>query len=71
MRTRKIKWIDAESRSEWMSVDEIKDWVKKLKPCQSVGRISYEDDNFIVVSGSYDGENNYGENIIIPKSLIK
>lgn len=68
---KKIKWIDAESRSQWMSKKEIAEWVKKLKPCTSVGTITYEDRKFIVVSGSFDGEENYGENIIIPKSLIK
>lgn len=69
----KIKWIDACSDSTWASPEEIKEWAKKRygdELCVSVGYIVDETRKYLVVAGSFDGQGNYGERILIPKSLI-
>lgn len=68
----KITWQDHFSDSNWLDVDEIKEWIKKdvLKNCTTVGVISYEDDLVIVVSASDDGRGDFGENMVIFKKCI-
>lgn len=73
MKAQKIKWIDASSDSTWASPEEIKEWADKRynkDMCVSVGYIALETRKYVVVAGSIDGHGNYGERILIPKSLI-
>ena len=69
----KVTWIDATSDSQWASKEEIREWAKKrfsTEFCVSVGYIAEETRKYIVVAGSFDGMEGYGERILIPKSLI-
>lgn len=67
----KIKWLDHKSDSSWKTKSEIKTWASKNLLCETIGRITYEDDDVIVLSASFDGEDNYGESMcIIKKNII-
>lgn len=67
-----IKWCDPSSKSEWASIDEIKTWVAEETStlCTTIGRIAFEDKKCLVVCSSDNGAEDYGDCIIIYKSLI-
>jgi hypothetical protein len=70
----RVEWRDHFSDSSWMDRDEITVWVEKHAStmCVSVGTVTYEDRDKLVVSGSVDGGDNYGENMcIFKKDIIK
>ena len=69
---KKITWWDHRSDSSWLDTEQIKEFAKdsSRSVCSSVGMITYEDANVIVVSSSEDGEGGYGENICLLKSAV-
>lgn len=72
MKIYKIKWIDAISDSDWMTIENTKRWAKKNMNIlsTSVGYILESNKEYTIIAGSYDGSDHYGEKILIPKSLI-
>lgn len=66
----KVRWVDHHSDSSWKSEKEIKTWAIKPNICTSIGWITYEDDFCIVLSSSFDGDDQYGENMCILKTCI-
>lgn len=42
----------------------------QLEHCESVGWLIKEEKHYIVLAGSHNGAGEYGERIMIPKSLI-
>jgi len=67
----KITWKDHASESKWQDKKEIKGWVDTLKPCTTVGYITYKSRKHIVLCGSHDGEDHYGECMLIFTNLIE
>jgi len=65
-----IRWHDHFSDGTWRTIKEIAVWAKKRTPCVSIGEVTYEDDEVIVLSASFDGEENYGDNVCILKGNI-
>lgn len=65
-----IRWIDHKSEGTWKNKKELKEWASKPLICTTVGKITYEDKNVIVLSATHDGEEDYGENMCIMKKLI-
>lgn len=66
-----VSWLDHFSDSRWMSEEELREFLdSNLGTCTNVGYKSYEDDNWVIISGSYDGDGGYGENIAIHKKVI-
>ena len=65
-----LRWLDCFSDEDWKTKEEIAKWVKENKLCTTIGEITYEDKNVIVLSASFDGEDGYGENMCILKSCI-
>ena len=66
----RVEWVDPFALSAgWHTLEE----VKEAKPamCISVGRIVYEDDEFLTLAGSWaDPDQDYGEVFVIPKVVI-
>jgi len=67
---KKIQWYDHFSDSRWKSKEEIAEWASKPSICTTVGEVTYEDNDIIVLSASSDGEENYGEHMAIFKKNI-
>lgn len=68
----KVRWQDHHSDSAWKTPKELKEWATKQNICTSIGWITYEDSNVIVLSSSYDGTECYGENMcILKKNIVK
>jgi hypothetical protein len=67
-----VFWRDAFSDSAWKTVDDIKDWVKKNhdEVCVSIGEQVHEDKYYLVLAGSNNGSDEYGELTAIPKNWI-
>ena len=65
-----IKWVDHHSNSSWQTIKEIKEWATKPQICITTGTITYEDKNVIVLSASFDGEEEWGDSMCINKKLI-
>ena len=66
-----IEWVDAAGREGWENVEHVikTDFQKSIK---TVGYILKEDENEIVVTGSYDESNDTCLSyIMIPKSAIR
>lgn len=70
MKKRKIKWLDHYSDSAWKTPKELKTWATKKNICTSIGWVTFEDKNVIVLSSSFDGDESYGENMCILKRNI-
>lgn len=70
MKRKKIKWRDHHSDSAWKSPKELKVWATKPCICITIGWITYEDKDVIVLSSSFDGDESYGENMCILKTNI-
>ena len=72
MKYYKITWIDHFPLPDWSTKKEIKEWAlrKKKECCVTVGTISYEDDDVIVLSASFDGDDSFGDSLAIRKSDI-
>jgi|TARA_R100000501_G_C2594472_1_gene93444 hypothetical protein len=73
MKYYKITWKDYFSAPEWKDKEALSKWVKKEdegEHCTTVGVISYEDKDVVVVSASFDGQESYGDSIAIYKSCI-
>ena len=67
-----VRWEDHNSDSSWKTLKEIKEWATKQKPCITKGWITFEDQNTLVLSASFDGEESFGENIcILKKNIVK
>ena len=67
-----ILWLDHKSDSSWKSKKEIQEWATKNSLCETVGEITYEDEDVIVLSASFDGDDEWGENMCILKvNIIK
>ena len=74
MKYTKITWEDHFSESSWKHKDDMKEWAnsRTKKHCITVGTITFEDKDKLVLSASFDGEENYGENMcIIKKNIVK
>ena len=69
---KKITWWDHRSDSSWLDEEQIKEFARESSRsvCVSVGVVTYEDHNVMVVSSSEDGEGAYGENICLLKSAV-
>lgn len=65
-----IVWEDHHSDSSWKNKKEIKDWATKKSNCKTIGEITYEDKDVIVLSSSFDGDESYGESMCILKKNI-
>ena len=69
---RTIKWRDHKSDGIWMDKHEIAKWAIKPIICTTVGEVTYEDKNVIVLSSTFDGEDDYGDNMcILKKNIVK
>jgi hypothetical protein len=67
-----INWRDHHSDDSWKTKSEIKKWAIEPRICTSRGQITYQDRQVIVLSASFDGQENFGENIcIIKKNIVK
>lgn len=68
----KITWTDCFSESTWKDRKEIEEWAKENfnKQCTTIGYITYEDKNLIVVSASSNAREDYGEHMAILKPNI-
>lgn len=68
----KIEWTDHFSESSWKTKEEMKEWASKTKQnvAVTVGAVSYEDDDIVVLSASFDGESVFGDNMAIFKTNI-
>lgn len=67
----KVTWLDHFSESEWKSKSEIAEMVEDRRdPCITVGEITFENEEMIVMSASYDGDDNYGDHMAIFKNCI-
>ena len=67
---RTIRWRDHHSDSAWKTKKDLKNWATKPVICTTKGEVTYEDNDVIVLSASYDGEESYGENMCILKKNI-
>lgn len=65
-----IYWQDHFSDSSWKTEKEIEELIKKQKTCISKGWLVYENNEFIVLAASFDGEESYGDTISILKKNI-
>lgn len=72
MKIYEIHWKDHFSTSGWKEDEEIKEWVKEKKSgrCVTVGYIAYEDKDVLVIAGSHDGEDSFGDFQAIYKNHI-
>lgn len=70
MNITKISWKDHTSDSSWKTIEEIKEWVNNPTICITVGFITHEDDEVVVLSASFDGDESWGENMMIYKHSI-
>ena len=72
MKRLEVFWKDHFSESGWKSDDEVAEWVKnKMKGrCRTTGYVAYEDDDVLVIAGSYDGEECFGDFQAIYKNHI-
>lgn len=68
-----VKWKDIYTSDSWKNDKELKEWInaKEKEVCETLGFILIKNKNFIAVAGSYDGDESYGDVVIIPKTLIK
>jgi len=69
---KKIIWEDHFSDSAWQSREEIREWVlsRRKTLCVTIGEITHEDEDMVVVCSSFDGDDRYGECIGIFKGTI-
>lgn len=65
-----IKWMDHHSDTSWKDKKEIKEWATTPIVCTTIGEITYEDKDVVVLSASFDGDNEYAENMCILKINI-
>jgi hypothetical protein len=67
-----VFWRDAFSDSSWKTPDEIKKWVneKHKELCVSVGEEIYSDKYYLVLAGSFNGDDGYGELTAVPRNWI-
>ena len=72
MKYEKITWLDHFSESEWKDLKEVEEWAEERAqhPCVSTGTVVYETDILLVVSMTFDGEENYGDHMAIFKNCI-
>ena len=65
----KITWTDHFPLPEWSLKEDIEKWAleKKGQHCVTVGVITYEDKDVVVISASFDGDENYGDSLAIAK----
>ena len=73
MKTEKIYWIDIASLSDgWMTVDELCTEAEKQydSMCITVGDVVYENDKYIIVCPTFDGDDMYHDASMILKSVI-
>jgi len=69
----KIYWKDAASSEAWEDLNEVRDWASKtyVTPCETVGELILDTDDYVVVAASNNGEKTlYGDKVLIPKTLI-
>ena len=69
----KVKWIDVNSESGWEELDASIIWADLsygLEHCTTVGWIIHETKKYILMAASHNGAGEYGERVMIPKSLI-
>ena len=67
-----ISWRDVSSDSKWRTPEDAKEWarVEFATPCGSVCWILEENRNYLITAASKNNSGEYGEIIMIPKSLI-
>jgi hypothetical protein len=73
MKLEKIYWRDINGLSDhWMTKDElVKEALKSfLVNCVSVGDVVYENDDFVIISSTFDGDDKYHDASMIMKSVI-
>lgn len=68
-----VTWVDSQisDAKEWLSEDEFSAWCDEGLPlCRSVGWLTYENDDFIVLSMTeFDG--GLADSMKIPKAAIR
>jgi hypothetical protein len=67
-----VFWRDAFSDSSWKNTEDIKKWVdeKHTELCKSIGWEVYTDKYYLVLSSSFNGDDEYGELTAIPKNWV-
>lgn len=66
----KVKWLDHFSETGWKDNTELVEWAKDRNTCVTVGFLSYQDNDIIVIAGSHDGLESYGDFMAIYKNCI-
>jgi hypothetical protein len=71
-KTIKVYWHDHTSQTTWQTVPELKElalgWYKET--CVSHGTCVVETKDYIVLAADFDGNDEYGNTIMIMKSCI-
>ncbi len=72
MKRLEVHWKDHFSESGWKTDDEVVEWVKERKShrCITRGFLVHEDDEVLVIAGTYDGDGGYGDFQAIYKNHI-
>lgn len=72
MKKYEIFWKDHFSESGWKDESDLEKWVRNKKKgrCRTVGYIAYQDKDVLVIAGSHDGEDCFGDFQAIYKNHI-
>jgi len=66
----KVMWNDHFSDDSWMSLEQLREWVLDSKVCITVGLVTYEDSEKLLVSATHSADEMYADNMCILKNNI-
>lgn len=68
----KVIWRDHFSETGWKDSSEVAEWVEGLQDtyCVTVGYLAHNTDDLLVIAGSHDGVESYGDFMAIYKDDI-
>jgi len=66
----RIMWKDAQSDSEWSSIEKIKIWAQKDCVINDIGWLVYEDKNHIVICSQIGEDGELGNRTKIPVGWV-
>lgn len=66
----KVTWDDHFSETGWKDDSELLSWVEDKEPCTTVGYLAHQNEKLLVIAGSHDGIESYGDFMAIFKTCI-
>lgn len=66
-----IEWKDAQSDSEWTSVEKIQKWATEDCIIFEIGWVIYENEDYLIISNQIGEDGDLGNRTKIPKTWIR